>query len=209
MRREDFIEETQFWDWNDAMSYCWNNGYDSLAEDYYSPDARDEYIENDLPDMIRGCTWREVRDSLSNLEDSDSYYYWRYDYYGDWVGLDDGDDLQAFIDQLIENMDEDGAFDEEEDEDELPEAVPVFTEPVEEESPFASEGDLNTYFYEAEVPRVPAPTAEELAALQAEAERISQELERQREYEKARDEAFKTAPEPTYKAMVEFDTLWD
>ena len=204
MRRAEFLEESCDWDWSDAMSFCWNNGYDSMVEDFYTPDSRDEYINNDLSDMIRDRSWNEVRDTLNEYLDSDNYDCWKLDYYyGEWEGLNDTDDLRNFIEELLETLDDDNFFDEDDEEEEDDGNPPFYAEePGEFEDPeaplFCADGDLNTYFADVDLPAIPRHLSEVIAEVVRETVTTEEATE---------EVAFKTM-EPEYKAQMDLGGLW-
>lgn len=116
MTRQEFIDDVTTWD--DLVAFCSEEDYD--LEDIYSAEQRDDYINEDLVEMARYNGWRDLLETLNDLSNGDGYDYYRRDYNGDWVVLEDNDeefnDLKGYV---IEWMDENNYWpDDEEDGDE-------------------------------------------------------------------------------------------
>ncbi len=118
MTREEFVRDANDWNWWDLISWCYNNGYEYFAGDFYSNDARDEYIDDEIAEFCSDWNWRQVRDYLNDIPEP--YYdsgYWYRDGYGNWIECDDerfGDTLNDLLDEL----DNDEFFDDDEEYDE-------------------------------------------------------------------------------------------
>lgn len=127
MTREEFLTESQSWDWYELMSFCEEMDC-MLCKDIYGEDERDEYIDDYLEDIVRTDNWRDVRDFLNNL--SDDYEFYERDDYGGWHALDDGD-LITRIRDVIEWMDGRDLWDEEgEEEEDEEDATPIEDEDI-------------------------------------------------------------------------------
>lgn len=116
MTRQEFIDDVTTW--SELLQFCYDEDYDT--NDIYTSEQRDDYINDELMDWARNDSWRDMLDALRALEDNDGYDYYRHDDYGDWIGLDDGDDeFDDFKDNVLEWMDENAYWpDDEEDEGE-------------------------------------------------------------------------------------------
>lgn len=123
MYRQEWIDEIA--DICDLTGFCWDNGYDSEIENVYTSDARDDYIEETVNSW--GDGWTDLRDYLSNLENSSYYDYWLLDDYdGTWTGIGDYE-FNELKEQVLEALDNDEWFDSEEEE--APEAAEAPVEP--------------------------------------------------------------------------------
>ncbi len=86
MYRQEWIDEIA--DICDLVRFCWDNGYDGEVENIYGSDSRDECIYDEINNW--DSRWTDLRDYLSDLEDSGQYDYWlRDDYDGTWTGIGD------------------------------------------------------------------------------------------------------------------------
>lgn len=115
MTRQDFLDNVTTWD--GLIDFCNEIGYD--VDEIYSEDARNDYIEDDIAELVRDVTWREVLTALENYDSISGYDWYLRDDWGEWTGLEDGD---AEFDNYKENVEEWAAendcFDDAEDEDE-------------------------------------------------------------------------------------------
>lgn len=174
MNRQEWIDEIA--DICDLVRFCWDNGYDSEVENVFGPDSRDEWIDNEIRDW--DCTWMDLRDYLSGLEDSNQYDYWlRDDYDGTWTGIGDYE-FNELKEQVLDALDNDNWFDSEEEEEEETPAEPEASDEFEELEP----GDFDTVMNGFEnVPQFDAVIALNLARMRAEQdERVRVEDEFQR-----------------------------
>lgn len=167
MTRAEFYENVTTW-W-DLKNFCSDEQCD-ICDDIYDEEGRDDYINDCLMDWARNDSWTEL---LSRLEDIPTGYdYYRYDDYGDWVGLDDGD-FDEIRDEVAEWMDDNGYWDDDEeeadDEEDTPFIDPEDAEPIDDED--CSLGEL----FEGSVARIRAISEEELEAAR-ETERALQEF---------------------------------
>lgn len=167
MTRAEFYENVTTW-W-DLKNFCSDEQCD-ICDDIYDEEGRDDYINDCLMDWARNESWTEL---LSRLEDIPTGYdYYRYDDYGDWVGLDDGD-FDEIRDEVAEWMDDNGYWDDDEeeadDEEDTPFIDPEDAEPIDDED--CSLGEL----FEGSVARIRAISEEELEAAR-ETERALQEF---------------------------------
>lgn len=167
MTREEFYENVTTW-W-DLKNFCSDEQCD-ICDDICDEESRDDYINECLIDWARNDSWTEL---LSRLEDIPTGYdYYRYDDYGDWVGLDDGD-FDEIRDEVAEWMDDNGYWDDDEeeadDEEDTPFIDPEDAEPIDDED--CSLGEL----FEGSVARIRAISEEELEAAR-ETERALQDF---------------------------------
>lgn len=167
MTRAEFFENVTSW-W-ELKDFCSEQRCD-LCDDIYDEEGRDDYINDCLMDWARNDSWTEL---LSRLEDIPTGYdYYRYDDYGDWVGLDDGD-FDEIRDEVAEWMDDNGYWDDDEEEanDDEEEAFDdeEDAEPIDDED--CSLGEL----FDGSVARIQAISEEELEAAR-ETERALQDF---------------------------------
>lgn len=91
------------WDVDDLMRFCWDNNYDELVEDIYSSDGYDEYIGSCVDDYASNHNWRDLRDYIDGFSDPYEYDYWINDGWGDFCGIERGDE---YFDELVEKIEE-------------------------------------------------------------------------------------------------------
>lgn len=157
MYRQEWIDEIA--DICDLVRFCWDNGYDSEVENVYGSDSRDECIDDEIRNW--DCPWTNLRDYLSDLEDSDQYDYWlRDDYDGTWTGIGDYE-FNELKEQVLDALDNDNWFDSEEEEEEEAPAVPEVSDEFEELEPGNIADAMANATYERRVcpePVVEVPT---------------------------------------------------
>lgn len=155
MTRAEFYENVTTW-W-DLKNFCSDEQCD-ICDDIYDEEGRDDYINDCLMDWARNDSWTEL---LSKLEDIPTGYdYYRYDDYGDWVGLDDGD-FDEIRDEVAEWMDDNGYWDDDEEEADDEDEEPIDDE--EEEPPVEDEDCSLGELFAASATRVQSIAEEELA----------------------------------------------
>ena len=111
MTREEFFEEYTTWD--SLFDICGEVRCD-IMEDVMSCESVDDMINEYLQDWARDDNWDEVRDRLNDIPAG--YDWYRYDGY-DWYGLD-VDDLNQYINEVADYLEEIGYFDTEEEDEE-------------------------------------------------------------------------------------------
>lgn len=112
MTRNEFLDNVN--DWYELIEFCNDMGC-SYCDDVYSEESMNEDINECLADWACEYTWQEL---LSKLDDIPSGYdYYRCDDYGDWEGLDDSD-FDEYKDDILEWMDNNAYWDEDEGENE-------------------------------------------------------------------------------------------
>jgi len=113
--RQEFIDDVTTW--SELLQFCYDEDYDT--DDIYSSDSRDDYINDQLMDWARNDSWREMLETLRDLEDGDGYDYYRHDDYDDWIGLCDGDgEFDSYKNAVLEWMDENEYWPDDDDEEE-------------------------------------------------------------------------------------------
>ena len=155
MTRAEFFENVTSW-W-DLKDFCSDEQCD-ICDDIYDEEARDDYINECLIDWARNDSWTEL---LSRLEDIPTGYdYYRYDDYGEWEGLVDGD-FDEIRDEVAEWMDDNGYWDDDEEEADDEDEEPIDDE--EEEPPVEDEDCSLGELFADSATRVQSIAEEELA----------------------------------------------
>lgn len=163
MTRAEFYENVTTW--RDLKDFC-DDKQCSICDDIYDEESRDDWINECLVEWARCNSWIRLHSILEGIPTG--YDYYRYDNYGDWVGLDDGD-FDEFRDDVAEWMDYNGYWDEGEeanddeeevldDEGDAPSTDPEDAEPIDDED--CSLGEL----FEGSAARIQAISKEELEA---------------------------------------------
>jgi len=116
--------------WYELLDLCSDEGC-NVCEDIIDDDQLDEWVESDIQNG--SYNWRELRDFLYDIPTG--YDYYRCDGSFDYVGMDD-DDFEDYKERVLDWMDENGEWDDEEDEEEEKSFYPEL-EP--EEEPAAQE----------------------------------------------------------------------
>lgn len=132
MTREEFLSESRHWDWYNLRDFC-NDEQCYLCERVFDSAERDEVIEERASEMACSEGWRELCQYLHNLSDSSDFY--DEGDYGEWQELDDADLHERILDVLEwmdnnEFWDDDEADDEVPDEDEEEDAEPIEVEEI-------------------------------------------------------------------------------
>ena len=113
MTRQEFIEGVTTW--GELLDFCYDND-SNVCEDIVSYDTMDEEVESDLRDEVGDRSWRDIRDLLCSI-DTDYDYYRRngsFDYYP----LDNNGDFDEYKDEVLEWMDNNDYWGDEDVEDE-------------------------------------------------------------------------------------------
>lgn len=113
MTRQDFIDDVQCW--SELIDFCYGEGC-YVCDDVCTSGQRDDRIDEDVSEMMRNNSWRTILDTLQTYDNQSGYEYYSLDGYGDWIGLDD-DDLASYKDDVLEWMDNNGRWGDENDED--------------------------------------------------------------------------------------------
>lgn len=181
MNRQDFVDNINYI--SELIEFCNDYGYEHQVDQIYDDAQRNDAIEEQINERREYESWWEIRDWLYNLESEGSYDYWRLDDYGDWYGLD-GSDFEDMKESVLNELDEDNFFDEEDEEGGEPsdsdDGYDSSFEPIEEEE--LEPGDFELAMNEFEnIPQFDAVVALNLARMRAEQdERVRVEDEFQR-----------------------------
>lgn len=106
MTRQEFLDDVTTFD--DLQSFCIDIEYDLQEDGAYSEEEYNDYIEEDVYDVVRNNSWRGTRDWLSSLPDGYDFYF--RDEWGEWTGRSyrEIDDLKESV---LEYADENDLFD--------------------------------------------------------------------------------------------------
>lgn len=111
MTRNEFLNDVITF--GELKDFCYD--YDcTMLEDVYDEEGRDDYINECLMDWARDDSWQELYSRLDGIPTG--YDWYRYDDYGEWCGLDDGD-FEEYKDDVLEWGDDNDIWDEDEEED--------------------------------------------------------------------------------------------
>ena len=130
MTRDEFINDVR--DIDDLQDFCDEIGCSTL-EGVYSPDYYDEWIEDQLVDLARNNTWRDLYGILSNFDDDAGYDFYMSDEYGDLKPIEFEDIKDQVLDWADYNAAWDEMLDDDDEERELSEEERYEIEPTEEE----------------------------------------------------------------------------
>lgn len=111
MTRSYFLDNVT--EWSELIELCRDHDC-NICEDIIDEDQLDEYVDYDIRNSDYG--WWEIRDYLSNI--STSYSYYRCDGTFDYTGLDDAD-FEDYKARVLEWMDDNDLWDDEEDEEDF------------------------------------------------------------------------------------------
>ena len=98
MTRQEFLDEVGCW--GDLIDFCSEHGCDD-CDNIYSDSSRDYEIEEDLYEMVRDCSWREVLDALQTYDRESGYDYYLRNEYGEFEGLNDYEDFTLYKDGVL------------------------------------------------------------------------------------------------------------
>ena len=129
MTRNEFLESVVYW--SELIDFCNDVGC-SYCEDIFDEDGMNDYINERLIDWAREDSWQDLHARLDDIPSG--YDYYLLDDYGEWQGLGDSD-FDSYKDDVLEWMDSNGYWDEDDDEDELDDEdeAPFEDEPVDDE----------------------------------------------------------------------------
>lgn len=102
MRREDFVNEMT--SWGEVTDFCVEAGLDDLIDDIYSSYNMARSMDEDIPEYLQHNDWDELKDALNNIDEGYDYYR-RYGFM-EWTGLDDYSDLDDFVQEVKEYIDD-------------------------------------------------------------------------------------------------------
>lgn len=98
--------------WDELLELCSDEDC-SVCEDIISDDGLDEYIDSDICNT--NYSWRDIRDFLNAIPTEFDYYLYNGPF--DYIGLND-DDFVDYKGRVLDWMDENGLWEDEECEDE-------------------------------------------------------------------------------------------
>lgn len=144
MTRQDFIDGVTTW--GELLDFCYNEDCD-ICEDIVDNDTMSEEIDEELYEVARERSWRDVRDLLNEI--NTDYDYYRRDGGLSYIPLDDSD-FDDYKDDVIEWMDNNGYWEDDEEDEEYDgpfqydgDFAPDDTEYEEDEEPPAEEEDFS------------------------------------------------------------------
>lgn len=111
MTRQEFIDSVT--DFYELTDFCRDWDLD-ICGDVYSEDDRDSYLNEVIHAWACDETWQSVRDMLDHIVTGYDWYRRHYD--DEWEGIDD--EFEDYKDRVIDFMDENAYWDDEEDEEE-------------------------------------------------------------------------------------------
>ena len=127
MTRREFLEDIYSFD--DLINICHTYGC-SICDDVYTDRAKDDYINEQLVDMVRNTnSWQQLYNRLDDIPTNADYYHLD-DARGYFYAIDE--DFNVYKDAVAEWMDENEYWDDEEDPEEE-EYFPPETEYADEE----------------------------------------------------------------------------
>lgn len=128
MRRSEFWDEMS--DSDDLYDFASSMGL-SIADELISSANFDDRVCSDINEATRHLMWNEIRDRLNDIDDS-SYYYVEGDGWLEYIPMS----FEEIADRVMEEMDNEELWDEEEDEEgeEEDECVEEDEEDLEEET---------------------------------------------------------------------------
>ncbi len=111
MTRQEFIDDITTW--SELIDFCHDENID-YCDNVYSDERYNDHINDELEDTARNEGWQDVRDWLTSLPSGYDYYI--EDGYGEWEVADDDafDDIRG---EVIEYMDNNDYWDEDEEEE--------------------------------------------------------------------------------------------
>lgn len=110
MTRNYFVDFVTTWE--ELLELCSDEDCD-VCEDVISDDALDEWVDSDIRDTEYG--WRDIRDFLAGIPSGYDYYLFEGSF--EYSGLDGGD-FADFKNRVLEWMDDNNQWEDEDDEDE-------------------------------------------------------------------------------------------
>ena len=113
MTRQEFLDDVC--DFSELRDFCYDNDC-GICDDIYDDESKDDYINEHLSDMVDDADdWQSLYRTLGDIPTG--YDYYRLDDYGDFNGLCD-DDFEDYKDEVLEWMDDNEYWDEDEDDEE-------------------------------------------------------------------------------------------
>lgn len=111
MTRDEFIENVQ--GWYDLRNFCCDENLD-ICEDVYSEDEKDDFYNDNLVEMARNAgSYSDLIETLNDIPNGYDWYIRDYDY--DEFNEADDRDFREYKERVIDQMDDDEAWDEPEE----------------------------------------------------------------------------------------------
>lgn len=143
MTRREFIENIE--EFNDLIQFCWDEGLGDLI-DVFSAETLNERVFEVIVDYDRYNDWRDVYNFLGRIPTN--YAWYTEDDWGDYIGVSD-EEFPRYKQTVLEAMDEDGAWDDEEDEHETEPDYANMTAEASEETEDISDEAFSALFFAA------------------------------------------------------------
>ena len=90
MYRQEFIDGVT--SWSELVDFCNDEGLD-YCDDIYSDGQKDNWINEHLDDICEDATWQDVLCTLRSIPEGYDYYLKDEDYWMEFRGLSDDEDL--------------------------------------------------------------------------------------------------------------------
>lgn len=140
MTRQEFLDSIE--SFSDLINFCnENDGYQAYTQNIYNNEDYDMEICRRISEYSNNDRWEEIRDWLDNLPCGCDYYEYDDDWC-EWKGLED-EDLHERVHELAQELDEDGFFDDEVEEQEADAVNEELTPQTENTKPAEEENDLD------------------------------------------------------------------
>ena len=140
MTRQEFLDSIE--SFSDLINFCnENDGYQAYTQNIYDNEDYDMEICRRISEYSNENRWEEIRDWLDNLPYGCDYYEYDDDW-SEWKGLED-EDLHERVHELAQELDEDGFFDDEVEEQEADAVNEELTPQTENTKPVEEENDLD------------------------------------------------------------------
>ena len=140
MTRQEFLDSIE--SFSDLINFCNENDiYQAYTQNIYDNEDYDMEICRRISEYSNNDSWEEIRDWLDNLPCGCDYYEFDDDWC-EWKGLED-EDLHERVHELAQELDEDGFFDDEVEEQEADAVNEELTPQTENTKPVEEENDLD------------------------------------------------------------------
>lgn len=136
MTRREFIENIETFD--DLIQFCWDENLEDLI-DVFSAEALNERVLEDIGDY---GDWRDVYNFLRRIPTG---YTWYTEDWGDYTGVSD-EEFPRYKQTVLEAMDEDGVWDEEDELETEPDYTNMAAEASEETEDISDEAFSALFF---------------------------------------------------------------
>lgn len=140
MTRQEFLDSIE--SFSDLISFCnENDGYQEYTQNIYCNEDYDMEICRRISEYSDNDRWEDIRNWLDSLPCGCDYYEYDDDW-GEWTGLEH-EDLHERVHELAQELDEDGFFDDEVEEQEADAVNEEPTPQTENTKPVEEENDLD------------------------------------------------------------------